>query len=49
MFYQTFFLPQVKRSPIITYKHSTYDLPNHLRLRSLGNYEISGKSLNFIE
>ena len=53
MFYQIFFLPQVKRSVITTYKHGIYDLPhelrNGLRLRILGNYEISGKCLNFRE
>ena len=26
-----------------------HELPNDLRLRILGNYEISGKSQNFIE
>ena len=26
-----------------------YELPNNLRLRIIGNYEISGKSQNFIE
>ena len=34
-------------------KHDIYELPhklpNDLRLRILGNYEISGKSQNFIE
>ena len=53
MFYQIFLLPQVKRCAIITYKHGIYELPhelpNDLRLRILGNYEISGNSLNFIE
>ena len=40
-------------SSIITYKHGTYELPhelpNNLRIRILGNQEISGKYLNFIE
>ena len=40
-FYQTFLSPQVKRYQIITYKHGIYelphDLPNDLRLRTLGN------------
>ena len=50
MFYQFFFSPQVKRSVIITNKHGIYELPLELpydlRLRILGNYEISGKSKN---
>ena len=33
MFYQIFFLAQVKRWAIITYKHGIYELPNDLRLR----------------
>ena len=41
MFYQIFLSPQVKRCPIITYKHGIYELPheltNDLRLRILGN------------
>ena len=41
MLWQIFFLPQVKRSMIITYKHGIYELPhemlNELRLRILGN------------
>ena len=53
MFYQIFLLPQVKRCAIITYKHGIYELPhelpNNLRLRILGNLEILGKHLNFIE
>ena len=53
MFYQLFFSPQVKRCAIITDKHGIcelpHELPNDLRLRILGNYEISGKSQNFIE
>ena len=53
MFYQIFLLPQVERCAIITYKHGTYELPhellNNLRLRILGNEEISGKRLNLIE
>ena len=53
MFNQIFFLAQVKRCLIITYKNGIYELPhelpNDLRLAVLGNYEISGKCLNFIE
>ena len=53
MFYQIFFSPQVKRLAIITYKHGIYELPqelpNDLRLKILGNKEISGKCLNFLE
>ena len=41
MFYQIFLSPQMKRWAIITYKHGIYELPhelpNHLRLRILGN------------
>ena len=53
MFYQIILSQQVKRWAIITYKHGIYELPhellNDLRLRILGNEEISGKCLNFIE
>ena len=53
MFYQIFLSPQVKRWAIITYKHGIYELPHelpkNLTLRTLGNYEISGKCLNPIE
>ena len=53
MFYQFFLSPQVKRCTIITCKHGIYELPqelpNDLRLRVLGNYEILGKYLRFIE
>ena len=38
---------------IITDKHGRYklphELPNNLKLRILGNWEILGKCLNFIE
>ena len=48
-----FALTTVKGCAIIIYKHSIYDLshklPNDLRLRILGNWEISGKCLNPIE
>ena len=37
MLNQVFFSQQVKRCPIITYKHGIYELPNDLRLRILGN------------
>ena len=44
---QIFFPPQVKRSVIISNKHSIckipHELPNDLRLRILGNQKISGK------
>ena len=53
MIYQIFLSPQLKRCAIITYKHEIYELPhelpNDLRLRILGNYEISGKCLSFIQ
>ena len=51
MFYQI--LPEVKRSPIISRKHGTYqlhqDLSNSLRLKMLRNWEILEKSQNLIE
>ena len=41
MFYQILLSPQVKRWAIITYKHGIWELrhelPNDLRLRTLGN------------
>ena len=50
---QTFLSPQMKRSMIISNKHGIYMLPHDLkkdlRMRILGNQEISGKSQNFIE
>ena len=50
---QIFLSPQVKRSLIISNKYGIYELPhklsNDLRLRILGNLEISGKSQNFLE
>ena len=53
IFYQIFFLPQVKPCVIVTYKHGIYELPyelsNDLRLRILGNSKILGKNLTFIE
>ena len=53
MFYQIFLSPQVKKCAVITYKHSIcefpHELPNNLRLRILGNEEILGNTLNFIE
>ena len=53
MFYQIFLSPQVKQSRIISNKHGInklhHKLVNDLRLRILENYEISGKSQNFIE
>ena len=53
MFYQIFLSLQVKRGAIITYKHGIYELPhelpNDLRLRILGNKEMSGNCLSVIE
>ena len=44
---------EVTRCAIITYKYGIYELPhemrNDLKLRILGNYEISGNCINFIE
>ena len=41
MFYEIYFLPQVKGCAFITYKHRIYELSqelqNNLRLRILGN------------
>ena len=46
MFGQISLSPQLKRSAIISNKHDTYELahefPNDLRLKILGNQEISG-------
>ena len=43
----------MKRWEIIAYKHGKYkfphELPNNIRRRKLGNYEILRKGLNFIE
>ena len=39
----------MKRWAIITYKHGIEELPHDLRLAILGNEEISGNCLNFIE
>ena len=49
MFYQIFLLPQLKQWAIITYRHGIYELVNDVRLRILGNLEIPGKCLSFIE
>ena len=53
MFYQIFLSPRLERRAIITYKHGVYELPdelpNELRFRILGNEEILGNCLNFIE
>ena len=50
MFYQYFLSPEVKRCAIIAYKHGIYEflheLPNDLRLRISGNWEVSGKCVN---
>ena len=48
-----FLLTATERSSIVSNKHGIYKLPhellNELRLRTLGNQEISRKSQNFIE
>ena len=48
MFYEIFLSPQVKRIVIISNKHGIYELPHELpddlRLRILGNYEILRRS-----
>ena len=53
MFCQIFLSPQVKRCAIITYKHGMYEMPyellNDLRLSILGNSEIQGTYLIFME
>ena len=53
MLHQIFVSLQVKQCAIITYKHGIYELshelPNDVRLRILGNQEILGKFLSFIE
>ena len=53
MFDQICVSPQVKRSAIISNKHSIYKLldklPNNLRLRIVRNQGIQGKSQKFIE
>ena len=53
MFNQVFLSPLVKRWANISYKHGiqelSHELLKDLRLRILGNQEILGKCLNFIE
>ena len=53
MFDKTFLSRQVKRIVIISNKHGIqvlpHELPNVLRLRTLGNQEILRRSQNFIE
>ena len=49
MFHQIFPSPEDKRWDIFCFKHGICELPNDLRLRKLGNYEILGKCLNFRE
>ena len=53
MFNQIFLLPRVKRQALITYKHGKYELPHEfssdLTVWILGNWEILGKCLKFIE
>ena len=50
---QIFFSAELKQSVIISDKHGIYELPhelpNNLRPRIMGNYEISGNCLNFME
>ena len=49
MLSQIFFSPKMKRSVIIGNRHGIYELPNGIRLRILGNKEISRKSQNFLD
>ena len=53
MFYQILFSPQVKGIVIISNKHGISDfshkLPDDLRLKILGNWEILRRSQIFIE
>ena len=49
VFDQIFLSSQVKWSVIVRIKYGIYELPKGLRLRTLGNCEISRKSENFIE
>ena len=49
MFYQIFLSAQVKQCTIITFKHGMYDFLSDVRRRILGNEEILGKCLSFIE
>ena len=53
MFYLRFLSLQVKRCAITFDKHDLYELPrelpNNLPLIILGNQQISGHCLNFIE
>ena len=53
MFYKVFFLPQVKRSVIITYKHGIYELhlelPNDLKLKIIRNKVKPENSQNSIK
>ena len=50
---QIFLSPQMKRNAIINInwyiREMPNKLPNDLRITILGNYEMSGKSLNFID
>ena len=53
MFCKILISPQMNRCEVVPYKHGIYELPhelpNDLRLRKLGNYEILGECLNCIE
>ena len=48
MFYQISFSPQVKRCPIITYKHGIYELPhkwpNDFRISEIRKYQENLKT-----
>ena len=50
LFDQIFLSPQVKRSLVISDKYGIYELPrelpNHLKLRILGNWETQYTSAN---
>ena len=53
MFDKIFVSPQVKQIVIISNKQGIYkshhELPNNLRLKTIGNEEISRRSQNFID
>ena len=53
MFQRIFLSLQNKRFAILTYQNGIYELPselpNDLKVRILGDYEKSGKCLDFIE
>ena len=41
MFYQIFVSPQVKKWPIVTYKHGIYELPHELPHDLISKYQES--------